>query len=586
MAAEPGTENERKTGGATGGSDGIDWLELAESVLDAYERMEIPLRRYGLLVLAPAAMLFGFSIVGLVVLPFGLVVRVPLVMLGTVLFGAALVYPKLLVEQQRIGLERQINLIVTHMTVLSQTNIDRVEVFRTLAQEEEYGELAEEMGRIVQLVDAWNQSLDEACQRRARQVPSKPLSDFLDRMAYSLNAGQELGDFLLGEQEAMTQAYVTVYEGTLDNLEVMKDLYLSMILSMVFALVNAVVLPMLTGVDAATTVAAVLVVFVLVQAGFYYVIRTMSPYDPVWYQAADHDTRDDWLLTGTVAGAAVLAAFLLVGGAVMWFLGGPLGRFAADLPLPLKAAIPVTPLVVPGIVVRRMEENIKDVDEEFPTFIRALGSSESAKQATTTTVLTTLREKDFGELSRHIEGLYTRLSMRLDTGHSWYLFAAESRSYLVQKFSEMYNLGRQMGGEPKLLGELISRNMNEVLQLREQRRQATVTLIGVIYGITAASSFTMFIGLEVTVKLAEISSEMNLDATGFGAQLLYAGVYDVPTIEYLLTLIVLFNAALSSLMIRQVDGGHKANAYFHFVLLTWLGALLGVATRSVAGALL
>jgi flagellar protein FlaJ len=566
---------------------GPDLYALAESVLEAYERMEIPLRKYALTVLLPATVFFIASAFGAVLLPFGIVVRVPLLLLGLMLFVGAVIYPKLLIEQERRALERQIHMLVTHMTVLSQTNIDRVEVFRTLAREEEYGALADELGRIVQLVDTWNQSLDEACQRRARQVPSKPLADFFDRMSYSLNAGQDLGDFLLGEQGAMVQAYVTVYEGTLDSLEVMKDLYLSMILSMVFALVNAVVLPMLTGVNASLTVATVLVVFVMVQAGFYYVIRTMSPYDPVWYQADGYRTRGDWLLLGSVLGSFVLSIGLVVVGAVLWYTGAPGGRFVAGLPAPLKMAVPVTPLIIPSIVVRGMEEDIKERDGEFPSFIRALGSSESAKQATTTAVLRTLREKDFGELSADIDNLYTRLSMRLDTVRAWYFFAAETRSYLIQKFSEMYNLGRQMGGEPRVLGELISNNMNEVLQLREQRKQATVTLIGVLYGITAAGAFTLFIALEVTVKLAEISQEMNLENLSAGVgQLLYAGVYDVPTIEYLLTLIVLFNAALSSLMIRQVDGGHKANAYIHFVVLTWLGAVLGVATRSVAGVLL
>ncbi len=47
-----------------------------------------------------------------------------------------------------------------------------------------------------------------------------------------------------------------------------------------------------------------------------------------------------------------------------------------------------------------------------------------------------------------------------------------------------------MGGGPKRLGELISQNMSEIVNLREERRQQTTTLVGVIYGITAASSFS------------------------------------------------------------------------------------------------
>ncbi|MFC6825909.1 archaellar assembly protein FlaJ [Halopelagius fulvigenes] len=563
--------------------------DFLDSVLDSYERMPMETSRYGLVVLLPTTVLFFASVLGALLLPLPVLVRIPIFLLGSLMLVAGLLYPRLLVEQQRRGLENQLHLVITHMTVLSTTNIDRVQVFRVLGREEEYGELAIEMRRITQLVDTWNQSLDDACRRRARQVPSKPLADFLDRLSYSLNAGQSIDDFLLGEQSAMIQKYITVYESALGNLEVMKDLYLSMILSMTFAIINAIVLPILTGTDATMTIAAVIVLFVFVQLGFYYVIRTMSPYDPLWYHQDDFRTKADRQIDITLYGAVALSFLFIVVLAVGTAGVTPVGRtiqgVMVDTPVPLLLATPLTPLAVPGIIARRHENRIKERDEEFPGFIRALGASESAKQSTTTAVLKTLRNKDFGVLTREIGRLYTRLKMRIGPTRSWFFFTAESSSYLIQKFSEMYNVGRQMGGEPKQLGELISTNMSEVIKLRRQREQSTITLIGVLYGITASASFAFFIGLEVVEILASFSTQMNLAQLEFG-QLIYAGVYDIPFIEYLLTLIILFNALLSSLMIRMVDGGHKANAYLHFVVLTWIGCASAVATSSLAGALI
>ncbi|SEK61066.1 archaellar assembly protein FlaJ [Haloferax larsenii] len=567
----------------------IQVRDFVRDIIESYEKMPMELPRYMLFVLGPAVLFFLFSLVGAIALPLPILVRIPIFLLGGLLLGAAVLYPRLLVEQTRRGLENQLHLLITHMTVLSTTNIDRVAVFRTLAHEEEYGELATEMNRIVQLVDAWNQSLDDACQRRAREVPSKPLADFLDRLAYSINAGQSIDDFLLGEQNAMIQKYITVYESALGNLEVMKDLYLSMILSMTFAIINAIVLPILTGTDATMTIGAVIVLFVFVQLGFYFVIRTMSPYDPLWYQQGEYRTKADQQIDITLYGAVglsiVMVLVLALGTFNLTVVGEIIRPIMLDLPIPLLISTPLTPLAVPGIVARRHEKKIHERDEEYPGFIRALGASETAKQSTTTDVLETLRTKDFGVLTREIDRLYTRLRMRLDPDLSWFFFTAESSSYLIQKFSEMYNAGRSMGGKPKQLGELISRNMAEVIKLRRQRKQSTVTLIGVLYGITASASFAFFIGLEVVEILASFSTQMNLDSLQFGT-LIYAGVYDVPFIEYMLTLIILFNALLSSLMIRMVDGGHKANAYLHFVMLVWVGSLMAVATSSLAGALI
>ncbi|WP_129115119.1 archaellar assembly protein FlaJ [Halegenticoccus tardaugens] len=565
-------------------------IRFLGSLAESYDRIHVSKQRYVLSILVPSALFFALTIGVAWTAPLPLSVRVPVPLLGALTLASAVLYPKLYLSQRRAAIERQLHLAMTHMTVLSTTNIDRMEVFRTLGAEEEYGALAEEIAHVVHLVDTWNQSLDDACRRRAKEVPSPALSDFFDRLGYTLGAGQALSDFLLSEQHVMLERYVTAYEGALDNLEVMKDLYMSMILSMTFALVFAIVLPILTGNDPTTTVAAVIVMFVFVQLGFYLVVRALAPYDPVWYHPEDGTAPTDRRVRATLWASALLA-----GGLICLAAGGLLGLspyglddllfFVDPVPLPLYLAVPVTPLAVSGVLVRAEERMIGARDEEFPSFVRALGATESAKQSTTTAVLRTLREKDFGPLTPDIDRLYRRLNVRIEPVDSWRLFAVDSRSYLIQKFSEMYVIGRGMGGDPKQLGELISANMNTVNQLREKRRQATVTLVGLLYGITAASTFAFFIGLQVVSILADISEELTVDQFDFG-QLIYAGVYDIPLIEYLLLLVILFNALLSSIMIRTIDGGNKANAYLHFVLLTWLGCLTAVGTKELVSAIL
>jgi len=63
-------------------------------------------------------------------------------------------------------------------------------------------------------------------------------------------------------------------------------------------------------------------------------------------------------------------------------------------------------------------------------------------------------------------------------------------------------------------------------------------------------------------------------------------VYDIPSIEFMLVFIILFNAMLSAIMIRTVDGGHQTNSFLHFVLLTWVGGLIGVFTRTLVEGIL
>src|SRR6056297_3060641 len=222
------------TSGTNPGATKGNLLLGARAILDSYEEMDMPMERYLLLVIAPATSFFVFTLVATLQVPLPLVLRLPIPGLGFLGVVAAVIYPKLAQNRAKAAIGDRLHLFVTHMTILSTTNIDRVVVFRKLANEQEYGPLADEMTRIVELVDTWNQSLDDACRMRARQVPNDALSDFLERLAYTLNAGQELGDFLLAEQDMIIRNYVTHYQSSLDNLEVLKDLYLSMILSMTF----------------------------------------------------------------------------------------------------------------------------------------------------------------------------------------------------------------------------------------------------------------------------------------------------------------------------------------------------------------
>ncbi|MBS3760647.1 MAG: archaellar assembly protein FlaJ [Halodesulfurarchaeum sp.] len=573
------TESETDSNG-----ESIDITNAFGDIAESYRQMQIPVSRYVTWIVLPGVGFFVLTVVAGIVLDFPLVVRLPMPALGLLLAVAALIYPKIRLDQRRKRMNEVFHLYVTHMTVLSTTNIDRVEVFRRIARMDDYGPLSEETRRIVQLVDTWNQSLDDACRRRAKKVPSDAVSDFFDRLSYTINAGEDLSSYLVSEQSTIIQNYTTIYEGQLGNLEVMKDLYLSMILSVTFALVFATVLPVISGTDPTMTVSAVVIMYTFIQLGFLYAIYTVSPTDPIWYFPPEQTTPTERRLQYAVAAGVGLSALTIVGVSVVMF--GFTGIDPETIPLPIYAAVPTTPLLIPGLVARSVEADIKGRDEEFVSFIRALGASETAQQTTTTAVLSTLRRKDFGALTKNIDELYTRLKMRLSPEAAWRFFTADAQSYLIQKFSEMYLIGRQMGGDPKHLGELISENMNEVMQLRERRDQSTMTLIGVIYGITAAATFAFFIGLGIVEQLSAMTLGMNTPAGFDFNSLINTEVYNIALIEFLLTLTVLVNAMISSLIVRVVDGGHKVNSFMHFVLLTWLGAIIGSMTMELVGSLL
>ena len=550
----------------------------------AYATMDMSFQRYLLLVIVPSIGVFLAAVAMPFVLGLGVFVLVPSVLLGLLVVVSAIAYPKLAQDRRQKQIRQRFHLFLTHITVLSMTNINRVEIFRILAEEDEYQALAEEMGYLVALVDTWNQSLDDACRMRGRQATSPLLSDFLERLAYTVGAGQEISEFLIDEQDTIIQQFVTRYEADLAKLDVMKELYMSMVLSLAFILVFAIVLPILIGVSPTMLVAGTIVLFSIVQLGFVYAIHVVSPYDPLWYiEETAGKTPMSRIPQALLLG---FGASLCLGVVVLAIALGVTPLDSDRIPMPILAAVPVTPLMYPGWRMKQEERKVKNRDEEFPSFIRALGAVESVKQTSTSRVLESLRKKDFGSLTTNIDNLFKRLNMRIDDIRSWRLFAAETGSYLIQKFGDMYVIGRQMGGDPKILGQVISKNHSEVLKVREKRQQATTTLTGVLYGLTAAAVFSFFIGLEIVEVMMSITDDMDLDDGAMVGSLIHTEQYNLPIIELLLILVIYLNAAISAVMIRLTDRGHLLTGLVNFVLLVWLGAVVGTITGYVVGAVI
>jgi len=560
----------------------LDPRPLIRDLLDSYRTMEMPLDRYLKLYLLPMVLMAVMLAVIAVAAPdLPAWLRGLIAALGGFLPLAVLVMPKAKRDSQRRQIRQRFHLFLTHLTVLSMTNIDRVEIFRTLADTDEYLAIAEEMGHIVALVDTWNQSLDDACRMRAKKVPSPLLSDFLERLAYSIGAGQQISDFLIEEQDTMIQNFATRYESDLAKLDVMKELFMSMMMAVSFLLSFAIILPVLTGINPMMPVMGVVGVFLLTEAGFLYGIHASSPSDPLWFDSERRLPRDRRILIVTSAAVVSSLLIMLILGVGVFFEIGTV----TEIPLSILMAMPTTPFLIPGYIMGKQESRVRDRDKEFVSFIRALGAVETVKQTSTANVLASLRRKDFGNLTQNIDNLYKRLNMRIDTTRSWRLFADETGSYLIQKFGDMYVFGRRLGGDPKALGNVISGNMNEVMTLREKRQQSTKTIVGVLYGLTAALVFAFFVSMEVVEMLLDITGDMDM-LDEMGMQLLYTEGYDVLQIRYMLLIVVLLNALFASIMIRVTDRGHFLNSLTHFTLLTWLGGLTAWVTAKVtAGAI-
>ena len=281
------------------------------------------------------------------------------------------------------------------------------------------------------------------------------------------------------------------------------------------------------------------------------------------------------LLEGIAASSVLVSVF---------FIATMLSR---TLYTPLAVAFIFTPWLVPGRYINVEEDKIKRRDDNFAAFLRSLGAAVAATSKDITVPLGKLRRHDFGPLSKNIDDLYKRLSLRILRPQAWEYYSAESLSELISKFTEMYVEGIKAGGSPKKVSQIISDNFLKIVGLRKLKYASSDTLTLMLYGLGMALSFILYFTLIAMTNFNHMGIDLQkslLEAGEGGQQISQAmGFLQINLGNFSFTLfggLVLFMLAahsfLSAVMTRIISGGLRAGAMWHFVLIFWSAALTGV----------
>ena len=416
----------------------------------ALRRLEMPIGRFLALYVAPivgATFLIAIFLVfitgglGEGALFAGFTGVLFVIMLTLMSLLASVAFPVLEVQRSATLIEAEMHMFITRMGILSIGEVGAQSIFDILKQMRDYGELASEVKRIETLVEKWHTSLPEAARIVAHQSPSPLWSDFLDRMAFSIEAGQPIDEFMRSEQETIAEQYNTLYDTRLESVDTLKEIYVSLTTAGLFGLVIAGIHLVLfevggandTPIEIASRLRFLLLaslVFLFIQVGAVFAFRATIPKDQT-FARDEMDTpfrinfRRSLLLSGVVTIALVVLAVLTL----IWVWDALTSEW--DKYGLLFIAVPFSPLLIPAFLVRREENQIQRRDETYPDFIRALGGTAQARSAEPSATIKALRGIDFGMLDNSIDRLEKRLSTRIDSDRAWDYFTADTNSAVI-----------------------------------------------------------------------------------------------------------------------------------------------------------
>ena len=220
----------------------------------AYREMEMTFRTFIVSYVLPVFFLSVFTIVVLaflfpVYISGGLLILL-LVAVPVFLTGIVALWPYVLWERKGKAIDRDMHLFITRVGTLSTGDSSREGIIQLLARMEGYRELADEVRKIYKLAEEWHVGLSAASRFIAKQTPSDLFSDFLYRLAHSMEAGDSAEEFFRVEQGAFMEQYVAKYRSSLNLVDVMNEVLISLIISAMFMMVMVSLMPLIAGMDA------------------------------------------------------------------------------------------------------------------------------------------------------------------------------------------------------------------------------------------------------------------------------------------------------------------------------------------------
>ncbi|WP_457613952.1 archaellar assembly protein FlaJ [Methanocaldococcus sp.] len=504
-------------------------------------------------------------------------------LLPIIIIVSAICYPYIVLDSQKNKINERLHIFITKFGTLSITDLNRKDLLKILSEEtEELGELAKQAEKLYVLTDKWGRSLAEACRFLAQRTPSSEFADFLDRLAYALDSGEELKEFLMKEQDIVMDDYAAFYKRMLYSLDLYKELYVSAMTSVAFFLAFSILVPFLLPFNFVFMATIALFAFFAIEILIVIVIRNRLPFDRLWHTGKNPTETDKKLKKWTIISfilTAILLAFLLVAKYVL-----SISPFA-DIPYMILIAIGFSPLAIGGLMALREEERVKRKEFVFPEFLRSLGDSVSAKGGGMVSSLEYLSNHDFGPLTNDIKRLYKRLALGIDSNKSWRFFGFDSCSYLIQLFSDIFSRCIYFGGDPKTAAEIISKNFRKIVQLRKSKYQNIQQFVGVVYGLGGGLTLALFASLGVAKMINDLYSSLNIPETVIHI-LNIAPITNVDIVEYIIFGSLIVYSAISAVLIKIMDGGHKFVSLFHFVVILWICSIVAYATKLLVSQIL
>lgn len=502
--------------------------------------------------------------------------------LGLIIAVLTILYPYISWKNRENEINGKMHFFITHLRVLAISDLSLKDIINIIGEKRRvYKSLGDEIRKISILSTQWKVPLARAFRFISERVPSKMMRDFLDRFSQSLDSGVSHREFIEQEQGAVMEEYKTLYESANESLTILNEVYISLLIAIIFVMSFGLVLPMITGLTDMNTIFYGSAFALLATEGLlFYLLKSMMPADEIWPQTGERSDTEKNLYK-----LFFLSIFTSVSlGMAIFYLKFSGYQFFYLVPNEILISIAITPIIVTGIKTYLEEEDIFRRERNFLGFLPALGSISAMKGGKINESVKYLSEKDYGILTPHIRNLYKRLSTRIDDDAAWEWFGVDTCSNYIQRSSEMFREATYAAANPRDVTRMITENIRKMRDLRLRKLSIIKTTISLFLGITFGIAFSIYVCLVIAQHLNEMWLEAGKpQQIDIGAILTTVPPQVFSNIFSVAFLVLVIHSLILSLTIRELRGSHILITPLYFVPMVWTVSITGFVVTTFLG---
>ncbi len=264
----------------------------------------------------------------------------------------------------------------------------------------------------------------------------------------------------------------------------------------------------------------------------------------------------------------IVVGILVGGGSLVIFMGSRLSYFLLVVAL-LIVAFPFAISFLIG------QSRQKEKEEKFLEFARDLVENVRSGTPISRSIVN-LKGRNYGTLSPHVDKLANQLSMGIVLTNAFGVFARETKSRVIARAVGLISEAERAGGKIDTILDSVARSVNQIEQLREERKAAVSNLVTQGYLI-----FLVFIVIMLILEFKILPLVSDLQGGGG----LSVGVVNLNSDQFSMPLFVmlLVQSFFAGLVIGKISEGTVKAGFKHSFILIALTLLVTTGAKVLFG---